>query len=50
MKTRRLTNIGCGLVMKQDITQPNPSDGGTAHGCGLVMKQDITQPTLTTPY
>ena len=23
MKTRRLTNIGCGLVMKQDITQPS---------------------------
>ena len=34
---------GCGLVMKEDITQPLPGETEEAGGCGLVMKEDITQ-------
>ena len=34
----------CGLVMKEDITQPPIYLGHYRHSCGLVMKEDITQP------
>ena len=34
---------GCGLVMKEDITQPLRVAYATLGGCGLVMKEDITQ-------
>ena len=34
----------CGLVMKEDITQPASALSAFASGCGLVMKEDITQP------
>ena len=33
----------CGLVMKEDITQPSPIFLTTHSSCGLVMKEDITQ-------
>ena len=35
--------IGCGLVMKEDITQPISRTEAPANCCGLVMKEDITQ-------
>ena len=35
--------MGCGLVMKEDITQLCLRNGAIVHGCGLVMKEDITQ-------
>ena len=34
----------CGLVMKEDITQPKLVEEPKVIGCGLVMKEDITQP------
>ena len=34
---------GCGLVMKEDITQRTFDDEGRPVSCGLVMKEDITQ-------
>ncbi len=34
---------GCGLVMKEDITQLHHQHGSLVCGCGLVMKEDITQ-------
>ena len=37
---------GCGLVMKEDITQPNSEHHRYFIGCGLVMKEDITQRIL----
>ena len=39
----------CGLVMKEDITQP--ASRGSLHSrcCGLVMKEDITQQSWPTP-
>ena len=33
----------CGLVMKEDITQPSYSMKSVSLSCGLVMKEDITQ-------
>ena len=33
----------CGLVMKEDITQPIEMLYQQEHSCGLVMKEDITQ-------
>ena len=33
----------CGLVMKEDITQPRVSLHIRRSSCGLVMKEDITQ-------
>ena len=33
----------CGLVMKEDITQPSPLLLARLTRCGLVMKEDITQ-------
>ena len=35
--------LGCGLVMKEDITQLQTPCYHTNHRCGLVMKEDITQ-------
>ena len=37
-------NTGCGLVMKEDITQRNIAHTYNGFSCGLVMKEDITQP------
>ena len=34
---------GCGLVMKEDITQHPQVSLHTVCSCGLVMKEDITQ-------
>ena len=34
---------GCGLVMKEDITQLASNSGVGNSSCGLVMKEDITQ-------
>ena len=34
---------GCGLVMKEDITQHKVTKLLCLVGCGLVMKEDITQ-------
>ena len=34
---------GCGLVMKEDITQPRAFILNWTLRCGLVMKEDITQ-------
>ena len=36
-------DTGCGLVMKEDITQPPIREPAALLGCGLVMKEDITQ-------
>ena len=36
---------GCGLVMKEDITQRRCQRCAGLLGCGLVMKEDITQHT-----
>ena len=33
----------CGLVMKEDITQPSGVTPYMEVSCGLVMKEDITQ-------
>ena len=35
--------IGCGLVMKEDITQLGRAARHLFASCGLVMKEDITQ-------
>ena len=37
----------CGLVMKEDITQPSVLYLTLKSRCGLVMKEDITQPSAT---
>ena len=37
---------GCGLVMKEDITQRLIRRRHPWRRCGLVMKEDITQPNL----
>ena len=34
---------GCGLVMKEDITQLLEEEVSDRYCCGLVMKEDITQ-------
>ena len=39
----RLWRHGCGLVMKEDITQLEQVKTTFAGCCGLVMKEDITQ-------
>ena len=39
---------GCGLVMKEDITQPEVLLSALNDSCGLVMKEDITQPNVRT--
>ena len=39
----RYKRSGCGLVMKEDITQLRVTEGEDARCCGLVMKEDITQ-------
>ena len=41
----KLITISCGLVMKEDITQPHSQTNLQGDSCGLVMKEDITQPT-----
>ena len=38
-----LPTSGCGLVMKEDITQLRARIHLQSRGCGLVMKEDITQ-------
>ena len=38
-----LYEASCGLVMKEDITQPAIPPAAIAGSCGLVMKEDITQ-------
>ena len=38
---------GCGLVMKEDITQPLRGKALRFFSCGLVMKEDITQQPST---
>ena len=35
--------IGCGLVMKEDITQQVVKRETEVLSCGLVIKEDITQ-------
>ena len=42
---RNHTDAGCGLVMKEDITQLRFAKACPIRGCGLVMKEDITQRT-----
>ena len=39
----RKYSFSCGLVMKEDITQPVFVEIPKQTGCGLVMKEDITQ-------
>ena len=39
----KLAASSCGLVMKEDITQPLLGIQGAVLCCGLVMKEDITQ-------
>ena len=41
---------GCGLVMKEDITQHVRNPISRTQSCGLVMKEDITQHTLTNSW
>ena len=41
LRPARIT--GCGLVMKEDITQLMAEIAFKMLGCGLVMKEDITQ-------
>ena len=41
---KKRERVSCGLVMKEDITQPTMQLTAKALGCGLVMKEDITQP------
>ena len=36
-------STSCGLVMKEDITQPCMVEFTSPGSCGLVMKEDITQ-------
>ena len=43
IKLVMLSTTGCGLVMKEDITQRTRPSEETTAGCGLVMKEDITQ-------
>ena len=43
LRTRPAFTLGCGLVMKEDITQQVWEENETKDGCGLVMKEDITQ-------
>ena len=40
---QHIRNTGCGLVMKEDITQRTCWSMKSAASCGLVMKEDITQ-------
>ena len=40
------TTPGCGLVMKEDITQRSRFGANKSNRCGLVMKEDITQPVF----
>ena len=43
MVLHRTSPLSCGLVMKEDITQPASRLILQKPGCGLVMKEDITQ-------
>ena len=43
---RKHTASGCGLVMKEDITQQEQEVEPDPVRCGLVMKEDITQQIL----
>ena len=36
-----VSSSGCGLVMKEDITQQHCVDFRTLLGCGLVMKENV---------
>ena len=47
---KMVSELSCGLVMKEDITQQLLPGVPAWEGCGLVMKEDITQRGRASDY